>query len=383
MDGRVFDERVQSLFDDEQKGARALAEHRAQYPYAYHFDAALFAKFLRSYATTRGVAHFLDEVTNVRLAEDGSIGGVQTQTSGELSADLYVDCTGFRGLLLNQALGEPFISFGEHLLNDSAVALQVPSDAERCGINPFTTATALTSGWAWNIPLYNRNGTGYVYCSKFTTPGDAEAELRAHVGPAAEGCKANHIKMRIGRSRNSWVKNCVAVGLASGFVEPLESTGIFFIQHNIEELVAHFPGTEPDDRSVHDFNRVVGGCIDGVRDFLALHYQAATRSDTPFWRAVKETPPPPSLAERFDHWKHRLPTSKNIEPRYHGFEAYSYSVMMLGLGSAPTKPLPTLARRTPATAQQAFDAIRQRSQHLTNQLPSQRDYLARMHDGVA
>src|SRR5262249_442678 len=141
----------------------------------------------------------------------------------------------------NQAMGEPFISFGDTLLNDSAVAIQVPRDIEKVGMRPYTTAHAHTAGWSWNIPLYGRDGTGYVYSSPFIARGEAEREFREFLGPASDGCVANHIKMRIGRSRRSWVKNCIAIGLSSGFVEPLESTGLFFIQHAIEELVNHFP----------------------------------------------------------------------------------------------------------------------------------------------
>ncbi|HYN21230.1 MAG TPA: tryptophan halogenase family protein, partial [Thermoanaerobaculia bacterium] len=241
LDGRVFDDKVQAFFSNGERVPNAfLSDHQVQYPYAYHFDAGLLANFLEAYSTKRGVRKIEDEVIQVALREDGGISHLVTRGHGMLSADLFVDCSGFRGLLINQALQEPFISFNDSLLNDSAVAMQVPSDIRTHGIKPYTTATAMSSGWVWDIPLYGRVGTGYVYCSEFLSKDEAEAEFRQHLGPAAEGCKANHIKMRIGRSRNSWVKNCVAIGLSSGFVEPLESTGIFFIQHGIEELVHHF-----------------------------------------------------------------------------------------------------------------------------------------------
>src|SRR4029079_10940313 len=136
------------------------------------------------------------------------------------------------------------------------------------GIRPYTTGHAHNAGWSWNIPLYGRDGTGYVYSSKFIDKDEAEREPREFAGPASKGCAANHIKMRIGRCRNSWVKNCVAIGLASGFVEPLESTGIFFIQHGIEDLVRHLPNGSPDEAVVAHYNELVGECIDGVRDFL-------------------------------------------------------------------------------------------------------------------
>ena len=323
----------------------------------------------------RGVRQVIDEVNEVKLREDGGIDHVLTQGHGAIHGDLFVDCTGFRGLLINQALNEPFISFSDSLLCDSASALQVPLDIEKEGIRPYTTATAMSSGWVWDIPLYGRNGTGYVYSSAFQAKDDAERELRRHIGPAAEGLRANHIKMRIGRTRNSWVKNCIAIGLASGFVEPLESTGIFFIQHGIEELVSHLPGNTIDEEMVRSYNRVIAEGIDGVRDFLILHYCTTERMDTEFWRATKQAAVPEDLQERLDIWKHRLPNAKNINPTYHGFESYSYSAMLLGLNYKPMRSLPALDHMDATNALNAFRALRERTQRLASTLPTQLDYL--------
>jgi tryptophan halogenase len=372
FDGRVFDDKVQDFFAGGRQPKNSfLSDHKVQYPYAYQFDASLLAGFLKQYATSRGVRQVIDEVNEVKLREDGGIDHVVTQSHGPIHGDLFVDCTGFRGLLINQALNEPFISFSDSLLCDSAIALQV--DAE--GIEPYTTATALSSGWVWNIPLYGRTGTGYVYSSAFTSKEDAEREFRRHVGPAADDLRANHIKMRIGRCRNSWVKNCVAIGLSSGFVEPLESTGIFFIQHGIEELVSHLPGNTIDEEMVRSYNRVIAEGIDGVRDFLVLHYCTTERTDTEFWRATKQTALPQDLRERLDVWKHRLPNAKNINPAYHGFEFYSYSVMLLGLNHKPARSLPALDHMDDGNARLAFRALRERTERLVATLPSQLDYL--------
>jgi tryptophan halogenase len=233
----------------------------------------------------------------------------------------------------------------------------------------------MNAGWAWNIPLYGRVGTGYVYCSQFLSKEEAEAEFRRHLGPAADHCRANHIRMRIGRSRNSWVKNCVAIGLASGFVEPLESTGIFFIQHGIEELVHHFPGGEIDESVVRSYNRSVAEAIDGVREFLTLHYAASDRDDTPYWRAVRNLEMPESLRERMELWKRRLPNAKNVNTGYHGFESYSYSVMLLGLGHQPETSLPALDHLDDRNALAAFRNLRERTEYLVATLPSQYEYL--------
>jgi flavin-dependent dehydrogenase len=377
FDGRVFDEKMQDYFTVDRQGKRnILAEHKVQYPYAYHFDAGLLANFLKNFATQRGVRQIVDDVADIKLREDGSIDHLVTHQHGALAGDLYIDCTGFRGLLINKTLKEPFLSFSESLLCDSAVAMQVPRDIEVHGIDPFTTATALTAGWVWNIPLYGRIGTGYVYSSRFLSREMAELELREHLGPAAEGVKASHIDMRIGRCRNSWVKNCVAIGLSSGFVEPLESTGIFFIQHGIEELVNHFPGDAFDETTIRSYNRVVGDCIDGVRDFLILHYRATDRADTEFWKATKTVEVPAELAERLDLWKQRLPNARTINPRFHGFEAYSYSVMLLGLNYRPETSLPALDHIDQERGLSSFRLMRERTQRLVSTLPSVVEYLS-------
>jgi len=269
LDGRVFDERVQHLFDDEaDRDPLSVADADGTYPYAYHFDAHKLASFMADYARERGAVRIEDLVVDVSLGSDGSIESLTTADHGQLAADLYIDCTGFRGLLINQALEEPFESFAESLLCDSAIAMRVPHQ-HRDEINPYTTATALSAGWVWDIPLFSRTGTGYVYSSEFLAPAEAESELRVHLGERASGAECSHIPMRVGRNRNSWVKNCVAIGLSSGFVEPLESTGIFFIQHGIEELINHFP--QPDvaaEPARTAYNRAINDCIDGVRDFL-------------------------------------------------------------------------------------------------------------------
>jgi len=376
LDGRVFDDKAQDLFTDGMGTKNAfLADHKAQIPYAYHFDAGLLSRFLEGWGKQLGVEQIHDEVLDVVLKDDGSIDYLQTRDHGAVSGDLFIDCTGFRGLLINKALSEPFISFNDSLLCDSAVALQIPVDIKTAGMDPCTTATAMSSGWSWNIPLYGRVGTGYVYSSSFISKDEAEAEFRRHLGPVADGCTANHIRMRIGRSRNSWVKNCVAIGLSSGFVEPLESTGIFFIQHGIEELVHHFPNGAIDEEMVKSYNRVVAQCIDGVREFLVLHYVASDRQDTEFWRATKQVAVPDSLDERLKLWSRRLPNAKNINTNYHGFESYSYSVMLLGLNYEPSASLPVLDFLDDRNALEMFRRIKQRTEHLVATLPSQYEYL--------
>ena len=378
LDHRLFEAEEATLAP----GTRStMADEDTQYPYAYHFDAALLAEFLMRRTTGAGVERIVDTIEHCTRDEAG-ITGLVTKEHGTITADLYVDCTGFRGLLLNQALEEPVISFQKYLPNDRAVALRVPRDVERDGIVPYTTATAMDNGWMWTIPLYGRNGMGYVYASDFTTPEEAEAALRKAAGPGAEDLEANHIRMRIGRSRRSWVGNCVAVGLASGFVEPLESTGIFFIHHGIEQLVKHFPGAAGlDPVRIQHYNDRVGRVIDGVCEFLALHYYGAARGDNDYWKATKDRELPGDLAERVRLWQTDLPDQENIYPHYHGFEPYSWTTMLMGLGDVPARQRPVVDLLDAAPAEREFARLKERTRQVVATLPTQYEYFAAMHAG--
>ena len=378
MDGKLFEQD----FVEQREGSperSTLSEQDTQFPYAYQFDASLLADFLTEFSTERGARHIEDDVLDVVRDERGWISHLRTREHGDVHGDLFIDCTGFRGLLLNQALDEPFISYQDTLPNDRAVALRVPADMEARGLRPCTTATAQDAGWIWTIPLFGRIGTGYVYSADYTTPEEAERTLRAFVGPGAEDAEANHIRMRIGRSRNSWVNNCVAIGLSSGFVEPLESTGIFFIQHGIEELVKHFPDATWDPRLRDTYNRAVADVKDGVREFLVLHYRCAARNDNAYWRDAKTRELPDGLAARLEEWQAKLPTENTIYPRYHGFESYSYLSMLLGLGGVGLKPSGAVGLMDGTRAAKEMQLIKDQARDLVRRLPSQYEYLAQMH----
>ncbi len=378
LDGRLFEQDF--VESGEQPQFRTtLADQDTQFPYAYQFDADRLARYLSKYAVRRGAEHIVDDVVSVQRDERGWISHLVTKEHGELHGDLFLDCTGFRGLLLNQALEEPFISAQKYLPNDRAVALRVPGDMALQGTNPYTTATAQEAGWIWTIPLHERVGTGYVYASDYTTPEEAEKRLREFVGPDSEGLEANHLRMRVGRSRNSWVNNCVAIGLASGFVEPLESTGIFFIQHGIEQLVRRLPDDTWNPGLRESYNTAVGRCIDGVLEFLALHYRAAARSDNRYWQDAKTRELPGNLAERLEVWQTQLPTPETIHPYYHGFEAYSYVCMIMGLGGVPLRSLPALSYVSDAAAKREFTLIADQARNMVEKLPSQYEYCAQLH----
>ncbi|QCH24979.1 tryptophan halogenase family protein [Mycobacteroides salmoniphilum] len=356
-----------------------LSEQEEQFPYAYHFDASLLADFLRDFAVRRGVRHVVDDVVDVLQDDRGWISHVRTRAHGGIGGDLFIDCTGFAGLLLGRAMGEPFESYQGSLLNDRAVALRVPTDQDRRHLPPYTTATARDAGWIWSIPLFGRIGSGYVYAADYCSPEDAERALRDFVGPAAEGLEADHIRMRIGRSRRSWARNCVAIGLASGFVEPLESTGIFFIQHGIEQLVKHFPDENWEESLRDSYNRVINRCMDGVREFLVLHYYLAARTDTQYWRDTKCVELPAALSERIEQWRSKLPDAGSVYPHYHGFEPYSYVCMFLGLGGIPGRASTAMRHLDATRAQREFDLLAQQASRLRDSLPTHHEYLAQMY----
>lgn len=375
LDGTLFDQN----FVESAESSRALtmSEHQGQtqFPYAYHFEAALLAKFLTRYAVDRGVRHVVDDIDEVVLDNAGWISHLYTREHGRIEGDLFVDCTGFRSLLMGNALEEPFESYQDTLPNDRAVALQVPLDDHERSIRPCTTATAQDAGWIWTIPLLDRVGTGYVYASDYCDPETAERTLREFVGPSAKQAEANHISMRIGRSRRSWVNNCVAIGLSSGFVEPLESTGIFFIHHAIEQLVKYFPATGHDPRMRDLHNDAVAHVMDGVREFLVLHYVSAARDDTKYWRDAKTRKIPDGLADRMDRWQARLPDSETIFPYYHGLPPYSYMCIVLGMGGRLPNPSPALSVMDDRAARDEFRMVREEAIRVVGELPTLRDYL--------
>jgi flavin-dependent dehydrogenase len=369
-DGSLF---ASSL--DHSLGRSTLEQQRDQFPYAYHFDAALLAQYLTVIGRDRGVRHVVDEVLHVRQDERGWISHITTREHGDVAGDLYIDCTGFRGMLINKTLEEPFISFEELLPNNRAVSLRVPWGDPHAPMEPYTTATAMGAGWIWTIPLYGRIGTGYVYSDEFCTPEEAERTLREFAAPGMEDLPANHVRMRIGRNHRSWVANCVAIGLSSAFVEPLESTGIFFIQHGVEQLVKHFPDSRWDPVLIQNYNDRVARVVDGVKEFLCLHYWAAARADTPYWRETNLRKIPDGLAERMETASSHLLDDATIYPYYHGFEAYSWNTMLLGLGRAPARPRPALRHIEPTRAMAELARVRADAARLVATLPSCREYL--------
>lgn len=361
--------------------------------YAWHFDAHLVADFLQRHAKGKlGVQHIEDELEQVQFDERGFIASLSTKAGRTLEGDLFVDCSGFRGLLINQALGEPFLDMNDHLLCDSAIATPVPHDDARLGIEPYTSSFAMPSGWVWKTPLLGRFGTGYVYASQFVDEQQASEDFCRLWGLDPAETKLNKLRFRVGRNRRSWVNNCVSIGNASCFLEPLESSGIYFIYASLYQLAKHFPNKRFDPILIDRFNTEIATMFDDSRDFIQAHFRFSPREDTPFWRANKELVLTDNIREKIAMYKAGLPVNPPItdEGSYYGsFEAEfrnfwtngSYYCIFAGLGLLPDEPLPLLTYKSQSVreAEQLFVRVKQQQQHLLDTLPSNYDYLCQLH----
>jgi tryptophan 6-halogenase len=320
--------------------ARRLAPKPAEnFPFdvwhGYHFDAVLLGQFLHRKALERGVRYRICHVTHATLDEHGAIASVGTREGETIRADLYVDCTGFAGLLIDKALKTPFVSFAENLFNDSAVALASPIDES---IASETVSTALRHGWAWKIPLTSRYGNGYVYSSQFCSADDAEFELRAHLGQLESDTPARHLKMKIGRVTEHWNKNCLAIGLSQGFIEPLEATALLFIQQTAATF-AEFLNLGDLGPAAHDrFNQQVNDHFEGTRDYIVTHYKTNTRKDTDYWREnAANLRVSDALKQLYSLWM----GGKSIAPGVgqqaigKGYPVFSWYSIMAGMGIFP------------------------------------------------
>ena len=282
------------------EGRFAPATRYGPVHHAVHFDAAAYARYLRTYAEDKGVVRIEGKVADVRLdSEDGFITAIAMDDGRTIEGDLFIDCSGFRGLLIEGALETGYANWSHWLPCDSAVAM--PSDSEG-DPSPFTRSTAREAGWQWRIPLRHRDGNGYVYSSAHLGHDEAEVLLRSRL-PGAPLADANRLRFTTGPRKAIWNRNCVAIGLAGGFLEPLESTSIHLIQTTIIRLLALLPRDAIDPHVVARFNRDALHEYQKIRDFVIAHYALAGRDDTAFWRDVAATGMPDSLAERIEAFR--------------------------------------------------------------------------------
>lgn len=297
--------------------------------YAYQFDATRMAPMLRRYAEGQGVERIEGRINQVHRKPDGLLSSVETEDGRRFEADLFVDCSGFRSLLIGAMAEDNWEDWSHWLPCDRAAAL--PCTAPDGEIEPYTRATAMEAGWRWRIPLQHRVGNGYVFSSSHISEDKACADILAAIEgePLAD---PRILKFRAGRRKRSWLGNVVSIGLASGFLEPLESTSIHLAQMAIMRLVELFPATADSPIDRDEFNRLVDYEYDRVRDFLILHYHATTRTDSEFWNHVRTMPLPDSLQGKLALWR----SSARLEHYGEGlFLAPSWIAVYLGQGMMP------------------------------------------------
>jgi tryptophan 7-halogenase len=278
--------------------------------YAFHMDALKFADYLHAFSTARGVTDYLDNVIGVDMHENGNIAAVQTESGKRLEADLFIDSTGFAAELIEKKLGVGFTDCSQWLLCDRAVTMNVPYEHYYPGnVRPYTMATALSAGWVWDIPLQNRRSLGYVHSSAHINEDDAEKELRAFEGDHSESLPSRIVDFMVGRREQPWTANCIAIGLSGGFIEPLESTGLYLAQVASALLAEHFPYTDDTAPLAFRFNRIMRDRFYEILDFINMHYCLTRRTDTEFWREVGR---PEMINDRLraklDYWRIKPPS---------------------------------------------------------------------------
>ena len=342
------------------------------YSYAYQFDAGLYGRYLRKYAEARGVRRFEGRIVDVQQDSDsGAILEVRLDSGEVIAADLFVDCSGFRGLLIDQRLHSPFESWSQWLPCDRAIAVPCKGVDE---LSPYTRSSARGAGWMWRIPLQHRTGNGHVYCSSFMSDEQAEQELLGQLeGPAL--AEPNRLRFEAGRRTEQWKANCIAIGLASGFLEPLESTSIHLIQLGIGRLLELLPlhGWDPLDAA--EYNRAMNIEYERIRDFLVLHYCATERDDTAFWNHCRTMALPASLQEKIALFRER----GVVAPYRDGmFLEPSWLAVYLGQRIVPER----YDRRSDVIGATDLRAhlsdMKEACRIAAQSLPKQRDYLAQI-----
>lgn len=373
---------VATPMEDSNVGAIAARQNRFRHPqavektglpshyYAFHFDASLYADYLRTYATDRGVRHVSGRIVHVEQdSESGFIKSVRLQDGRTFEADLFIDCTGLHGLLIEKALESPYEEWTRWLPCDRAIA--VPC-AKTQPPPPYTRAVAEESGWRWRIPLQHRTGNGMVYSGTFAESDDA---IEAKLLDALDGeplASPRRIRFTPGRRRQGWVKNCVSIGLASGFLEPLESTNIHLVQASVFKLLSYFPDKNFNQLEIDAYNAEIQLDIERIRDFIILHYKVTDREDTPFWKYCKYMSVPDTLQQRIDMFS---PHGRLFVRPDEFFTYNSWLSVMHGQGLRAKSLVPQIDRLTDEEIVAYFEAFNGRVRSAVAAMPPHAEYL--------
>ena len=356
----------------------ATAEYDAVANYAYHLDAGKFAGFLQRHCCAKlGVRHVLADVHAVTCDEQGDILSVETAQAGSISGDLFIDCTGFAARLIGEAMKVPFKECGDTLFCDTALAAHVPYDTPDAPIASHTISTAQSAGWIWDIGLPHRRGVGHVFSSSHIDVEKAERELRAYIGPAGRDLPIRRLAIRSGHRETFWKRNCVAVGLAAGFLEPLEASAIVLVELSAKLIAEQMPACrEVMDVVAARFNSTTLYRWGRIIDFLKLHYVLTRRTDTEFWRDnVRAESIPDRLQGLLSLWRYHTPWFHDEFDRVEEvFPAASYQYVLYGMGFRSEIQPGALAGEAKA-AGRAFHENNARTQRLRSTLPKHRDLI--------
>lgn len=355
-----------------QRGAPRTSDKLPDMPYAYHFDAGLYAHYLRGLAEQRGVERVEGKITDVTLdAVTGDVASISLESGQKISADLFIDCSGFRGLLIEGALETGYEDWTRWLPCNRAVAVPCGNAQRQL---PYTRSTARDAGWQWRIPLQHRIGNGYVYCSDYIGDNEAAATLLANLDgePIAE---PRFLKFTTGKRRKFWNRNVIALGLAGGFMEPLESTSIHLIQSGLSRLLKMMPRKQVNPADAAEFNRQSDFEFERIRDFLILHYKATERTDTPFWRHCANMDIPDTLTTKIELFRSRGHIFREHEEL---FTEVGWLQVLVGQGIIPEDCHP-LADGVEADDLAAFmETLELLIAREVKQMPSYDDFIAKL-----
>lgn len=343
----------------------------SQLLYAFHFDAGLYARFLRRHAEANGVRRVEGKIVDASLdGESGDVASVTLADGATIGGDLFIDCSGFRGLLIEERLGTGYEEWRHWLPNNRAVAVPSEYPGEP---DPFTRCTARHSGWQWRIPLQHRMGNGLVYSSDHISDADAEALVLANLEgkPLAQ---PRRLSFTPGRRKLAWNRNVVSLGLSSGFIEPLESTSIHLIQSGIVKLLALFPDRRFNPAERDEYNRQMQDVYEDVRDFIILHFKATRRDDSDYWNYCRTMELPDSLAGRLELWRSK---GRLFREGHELFGTASWVAVLLGQGIEPEEYEPAADALDPDFIADAMEKMRLSYAHMAEHMPDHGDFIAR------
>nr|WP_314860066.1 tryptophan halogenase family protein [uncultured Undibacterium sp.] len=341
------------------------------FSYGFHFDASLYAAYLRDYAMQRGVKRIEATISDVELKpQNGFIAAVKLRDGRSIEGDLFIDCSGFRGLLIEGALKAGYDDWSEQLPCNSALAVPCAKVAK---LTPFTTSTAKSAGWQWRIPLQHRTGNGHVYCNAFTTDDEAARVLLEGLDGHPLG-EPRQLRFTTGRRRKSWLKNCVAIGLSAGFLEPLESTSLSLIETAVGALIQNFPDCDFRPELADEFNRQLSVRYESVRDFIIMHYKLTNRSDTEFWRYCSNMQIPDSLSHQIELFRE---CGRVVVYDQNGFLEPSLISIMMGLGVTPKAYDPFVEQIDINNLRRHFSQLQNAIALTVRDMPDHSEYIAR------